>query len=111
MLAILTNFAPKVGRFLHLAQRSGLCKDFGSQLIRPLSMSLTPSYPKPCRIGDLVEEVDTPALVVCLDQLEENFSRMKKAMAKYPGIALRPHVKTHKCPDIAKLQVGFVCAE
>lgn len=63
------------------------------------------SYQQPHRVGDLVEELDTPALVVCLDKLEENVARMRRSMEKYPKVAVRPHVKTHKCPDIARMQV------
>lgn len=65
-----------------------------------------PTSQKPCRIGDPVDDIDTPALVVCLKQLEDNLSRMRKAMTKHPSIALRPHIKTHKCSDIARMQVA-----
>lgn len=64
------------------------------------------SHQQPHRVGDLVEELDTPALIVCLDKLEENVARMKRSMEKYPKVAVRPHVKTHKCPDIARMQVN-----
>ncbi len=50
-------------------------------------------------------ELDTPALCVNLDKLEQNIATLQKAMAK-EGIASRPHAKTHKCPAIAKLQVA-----
>jgi 3-hydroxy-D-aspartate aldolase len=49
-------------------------------------------------------ELDTPALVVDLDIMERNIKRMHDFTEKC-GVELRPHVKTHKSPDIAKLQV------
>lgn len=70
--------------------------------------------PKPCKVGDTLADIETPALIVCLDKLDENIRKMKAIMANYPGIALRPHAKTHKSPDIARLQmkegaVGVCC--
>ncbi|KAK7476367.1 hypothetical protein BaRGS_00032367 [Batillaria attramentaria] len=71
--------------------------------------------PKPCRVGDTLADIETPALVVCLNKLEENIRKMKTVMANYPGVVCRPHVKTHKSPDIARLQmkeggaVGVCC--
>ena len=50
-------------------------------------------------------ELDTPALCVDLDKLEQNLATMKKKLAP-TGVASRPHAKTHKCPTIAKLQLS-----
>jgi D-serine deaminase-like pyridoxal phosphate-dependent protein len=58
----------------------------------------------PARVGDAVDDVDTPALVVDLDAFERNLDLMANA-AHGAGIALRPHAKSHKCPAIAELQV------
>ncbi len=60
-------------------------------------------------------ELDTPALLVDLDRLENNIARMA-AFARQQGIPLRPHTKTHKSPDIAKMQLaagakGVTCAK
>ncbi|MEA2675959.1 MAG: hypothetical protein QOJ81_100 [Chloroflexota bacterium] len=52
----------------------------------------------------LPEGLDTPALVIDLDIVERNAARMAAAAAKH-GIALRPHVKTHKSVALARLQV------
>ncbi len=52
----------------------------------------------------LKTEVPTPALLVDLDLLEANIDRMAQA-AKTAGKQLRPHVKAHKCVEIARLQV------
>ncbi|MGA2665839.1 MAG: alanine racemase [Nitrososphaerales archaeon] len=52
-----------------------------------------------------LDEVDTPALILDLDRMERNVKRMA-AFAKECGVALRPHVKTHKSPEIAKIQLA-----
>jgi len=49
-------------------------------------------------------ELDTPALYVDLDVLERNIARMQ-AQCRAWGVALRPHVKTHKIPEIAQMQL------
>jgi len=46
-------------------------------------------------------ELDTPALCVDLDKLDQNLATMKAKLAS-TGVATRPHAKTHKCPAIAK---------
>jgi 3-hydroxy-D-aspartate aldolase len=57
------------------------------------------------RIGDKVEDIDTPALVVDLDAIEANIRKMA-AFAAAKGVRLRPHAKTHKCSAIARLQIA-----
>ena len=49
-------------------------------------------------------EVPTPALLVDLDVLEANLARAAALVAE-GGVTLRPHVKTHKCAAIARLQL------
>jgi D-serine deaminase-like pyridoxal phosphate-dependent protein len=50
-------------------------------------------------------DLPTPAAVVDLNRVEANCRWMaERAVAL--GVALRPHVKTHKCPEAARLQVG-----
>ena len=61
--------------------------------------------PPPCKPGDSEEEIETPALLVCMDTLEANLDRMKELMKAFPGVSLRPHSKTHKSPHIAMMQV------
>ncbi len=46
----------------------------------------------------------TPALLLDLDLLDANIARMA-AHAKAAKINLRPHGKTHKCPQIAERQI------
>jgi D-serine deaminase-like pyridoxal phosphate-dependent protein len=56
-------------------------------------------------IGVSKWELDTPALCVDLDRMEDNIARMQAAVKKN-GIATRPHAKTHKSADIARLQLA-----
>lgn len=49
------------------------------------------------------DTVVTPELRLDLDVLERNVARMA-ARAQALGVALRPHLKTHKCVEIARLQ-------
>jgi D-serine deaminase-like pyridoxal phosphate-dependent protein len=61
------------------------------------------------------EEIDTPALVIDIDTLERNLVLMNKRLADSPT-KLRPHAKSHKTPEIAKLQIqygaiGITCAK
>ena len=51
------------------------------------------------------DDLPTPALTVDLDALESNIARMAKH-ARDTGRALRPHGKTHKCPQIARKLIG-----
>ena len=52
-----------------------------------------------------VDDLSTPAVVVDLDVLERNIGRMA-ARAREAGVRLRPHAKTHKSPEIARLQLA-----
>jgi D-serine deaminase-like pyridoxal phosphate-dependent protein len=60
--------------------------------------------PPPARIGDPVEAIDTPALVVDLDAFERNLRAMA-GFAAARGLALRPHAKMHKCAAVALRQI------
>ena len=51
------------------------------------------------------KKIQTPALVIDLNAFERNMARMT-AHAHAAKIALRPHAKTHKSVEIAKLQVA-----
>jgi len=60
-----------------------------------------------------VEDLDTPAVTIMLDRLEDNIARAQKEMTRH-GIANRPHIKTHKIPAIARMQteagaIGITC--
>ena len=60
-----------------------------------------------------VDELDTPVAVVYLDKLEAMIARLQRYLDEH-GIANRPHIKTHKIPEIAHMQmragaVGITC--
>jgi len=60
-----------------------------------------------------IYELDTPSVVIDLDVLERNIEEMA-AHCRDLGITLRGHTKSHKNPEIAKMQVaagsqGIVC--
>ena len=61
---------------------------------------------KAARPGDPVDAIDTPALVLDLDAFERNLHRMADAIQGHP-VRLRPHGKSHKCPEIALRQVAL----
>ena len=50
-------------------------------------------------------ELDTPSLLIDKERLERNILDMQR-YAKESGVCLRPHTKTHKCPEIAKMQLA-----
>lgn len=52
-----------------------------------------------------IDELETPAVLVDIDRLQRNIDRMATVAAD-AGVHLRPHVKTHKTPEIAKMQVA-----
>jgi D-serine deaminase-like pyridoxal phosphate-dependent protein len=49
-------------------------------------------------------ELSTPALVIDLDIVERNLDRMA-ASCREQGVGLRPHTKTHKTPEVARMQL------
>lgn len=53
----------------------------------------------------LYPELDTPSLLVDLDVMEKNMTRMADIATKH-GVKLRPHIKTHKSPWVAKQQIS-----
>jgi D-serine deaminase-like pyridoxal phosphate-dependent protein len=64
-------------------------------------------------IGKSKWDLDSPALCVDLTKMEQNIRAVHAAL-KGTNVAIRPHIKTHKCPAISKLQVAAgavgVCA-
>ena len=57
-------------------------------------------------IGTPVREIETPALIVDLDVMEENLALMAKRL-EGTGVRLRAHAKTHKSPWLASKQVAL----
>ncbi len=64
-------------------------------------------------VGKSKWDLDSPALCVDLDKMEQNIKVVHNRL-KGTSVKVRPHVKTHKCPAIAKMQVAAgavgVCA-
>lgn len=50
------------------------------------------------------QQLPTPALTIDLDILERNLDRMA-AYCHEHGIGLRPHTKTHKTPEVGRMQM------
>ena len=64
--------------------------------------------------ADALTKVETPAVVLDLDQIERNVHEMFAA-ADAHGVRLRPHIKSHKIPELMRLQldggaIGATCA-
>lgn len=53
----------------------------------------------------MTEAMSTPALVVDLDVFEANVAAME-SMLRGSGKTVRPHVKTHRTPELARRQLG-----
>src|ERR1700693_2618641 len=56
-----------------------------------------------------IEELETPALVVDADILETNIRDLSTYAAAH-HLNLRPHTKTHKIPEVARMQVAAGCS-
>lgn len=61
------------------------------------------------------DEIPTPALLLDLDRFERNLARMAEHVRR-AGKSIRPHAKTHRCPEIARRQIaagalGVACAK
>ncbi|MFW9901594.1 MAG: alanine racemase [Candidatus Thorarchaeota archaeon] len=50
------------------------------------------------------DEISTPALVIDFNLMKKNVETMAR-FAKENDVDLRPHIKTHKCPKIGKIQL------
>ena len=62
-----------------------------------------PAY-VPAIVGMPLSEVDTPSLILDLDAFERNLDRMDASLTG-KEIRIRPHAKSHKCPEIALRQI------
>jgi D-serine deaminase-like pyridoxal phosphate-dependent protein len=65
------------------------------------------------RVTISVRDLDTPAVTIDLDIVEANIARVQRLLDGH-GIANRPHIKTHKLPALAHMQmragaVGIAC--
>ncbi len=59
----------------------------------------------PAEVGADVDTVDTPALLLDLDAFEHNLDTLHATLARFP-VRVRPHAKSHKCPEIALRQLA-----
>ncbi len=60
-----------------------------------------------------ISELDTPVAVIDIDRLEANIARLQQYLDSHQ-ILNRPHIKTHKIPQIAQMQLkagaaGITC--
>jgi hypothetical protein len=60
-----------------------------------------------------IEDIETPAVLIDLDLVEANIARAQ-AIFDQLGKGFRPHIKTHKIPYLARLQmkagaIGIAC--
>lgn len=53
----------------------------------------------------IAREFGTPVAVIDMDRVERNIARIQKA-CDAAGVANRPHIKTHKSPVLAKMQIA-----
>jgi D-serine deaminase-like pyridoxal phosphate-dependent protein len=64
------------------------------------------SFYSPAQIGMPLSEVDTPALILDLDAFEHNLKLLNDSLTGR-DVKLRPHAKSHKCPEIALRQIAL----
>ena len=60
-----------------------------------------------------IEDLETPVPVIALERVEHNLEKMQ-AYCRAHNLGLRPHIKTHKMPHLARRQmelgaVGITC--
>ena len=60
-----------------------------------------------------LDDLETPSVLIDMERMQRNIERMQKRCDQL-GINFRPHIKTHKIPDIARRQleagaVGIAC--
>jgi len=59
----------------------------------------------PASVGQRLEDVDTPALILDLPSFDKN---QKTLFDLVKGrVRVRPHAKTHKCPEVGKRQIAL----
>lgn len=67
------------------------------------------------KIGSFIYDLDTPVTLIDLDRMEKNVREWQAHVEKC-AVKFRSHIKTHKIPEIARMQVaagarGIVCAK
>lgn len=64
---------------------------------------------------DFADFIETPTVIVNMEKVHANLKKMK-GYAEAAQCSLRPHIKTHKLPELARLQLeygatGITCAK
>ena len=110
-LATSRAFVVPTARVLTPSFRRGVCSAMATSSPPHAVSEIRP----PAVVGAPVESIETPALTLDLDIFEKNCDRMSDLLLRTPGVTLRPHVKAHKCPELAALQMqiardrGVIC--
>src|SRR3954465_5964631 len=52
-----------------------------------------------------LQTIKTPSLVLDVERVRRNAERMSERVRSF-GATLRPHVKTHKCVEVARIQTA-----
>src|SRR6478672_7384593 len=52
-----------------------------------------------------LQSIKTPSLILDLERVKRNAARISD-IAKGNNVRLRPHIKTHKCIEVAKIQTA-----
>ncbi|RGY99120.1 alanine racemase [Clostridium sp. AM58-1XD] len=53
-----------------------------------------------------MQYIDTPAIIIDMEKVEHNLKKYQE-IADQSGCNFRPHIKTHKIPRLAKMQMDF----
>jgi len=61
---------------------------------------------RPAEPGMTIDQVQTPAIVIDLDALDDNIAFLAAQVAGRAGVFATPHAKAHKCVEIAQRQVA-----
>lgn len=57
------------------------------------------------QVGDPIEELDTPAMIVNLDLMEQNIARLMQRF-RDKKVQIRPHLKTVKSAELARMLIA-----
>jgi D-serine deaminase-like pyridoxal phosphate-dependent protein len=57
-------------------------------------------------LKNIFENIETPCLIIDVEKVRKNLGNMQDIADKY-NCSLRPHIKTHKSVELAKLQLAF----
>src|SRR3954468_7377936 len=52
-----------------------------------------------------LQTIKTPSLVLDVERVKRNAARMSERVRSF-GASLRPHIKTHKCVEVARIQTA-----